>query len=89
MAVMIWLAAFPTLTVLQLLLKGVLAEAPVVLRTLVLATIAVPIVIYGLLPPLLRLRTHVVTRRGAERHAAVATDRNQRSRGSVHLPRSW
>jgi hypothetical protein len=50
--------------VLQLLLRGLLAGAPVVLRTLILATIAVPIVIYGLMPPLQRLRTYMITRWG-------------------------
>jgi hypothetical protein len=33
-----------------------------VLRTLVLATIAVPIVIYGLMPQLHRLRVRILTR---------------------------
>jgi antibiotic biosynthesis monooxygenase (ABM) superfamily enzyme len=62
LAVMIWLAVFPTLTLLQLLLGGVLRDAPAVLRTLVLATLAVPIVVYGLLPPLQRLRRRVLAR---------------------------
>ncbi|MGW7265189.1 hypothetical protein [Streptomyces sp. NPDC054842] len=62
MALMIWLAVFPTLTVLQLLLRGVLDGAPMILRTLVLATIAVPIVIYGLMPPLQRARTRLIGR---------------------------
>jgi antibiotic biosynthesis monooxygenase (ABM) superfamily enzyme len=64
MAVMIWIAVFPTLTVLQLLLGGLLQGAPMVLRTLVLATIAVPIVVYGLMPLLHRLRTRLITARG-------------------------
>jgi antibiotic biosynthesis monooxygenase (ABM) superfamily enzyme len=59
---MIWLAVFPTLTALQLLLRDPLAGAPMILRTLVLATIAVPIVIYGLMPALQRLRVHLITR---------------------------
>ncbi|MFG3423703.1 hypothetical protein ACIBTZ_33665 [Micromonospora sp. NPDC049460] len=63
MALMIWLAVFPTLTVLQLLLGDLLRDTPTVLRTLVLATLAVPIVIYGLLPPLQRLRMYVIGRR--------------------------
>jgi antibiotic biosynthesis monooxygenase (ABM) superfamily enzyme len=62
LALMIWLAVFPTLTVLQLLLRGLLAGAPMVLRTLIMATIAVPIVIYGLMPPLQRLRAYLITR---------------------------
>ncbi|XVS61147.1 hypothetical protein ACQPYE_22885 [Actinosynnema sp. CA-299493] len=63
LALMIWLAVFPTLTALQLLLGDLLAGAPTVLRTLVLATIAVPIVIYGLMPPLQRLRVRLLARR--------------------------
>ncbi|MFD0203414.1 MULTISPECIES: hypothetical protein [Saccharothrix] len=63
LALMIWLAVFPALTVLQLLLGDLLDGTPTVPRTLVLATIAVPIVIYGLMPPLQRLRTRLVTRR--------------------------
>ncbi|XVU21502.1 hypothetical protein ACQPZJ_30040 [Actinoplanes sp. CA-054009] len=63
MALMIWLAVFPTLTGLQLLLGPVLRDAPMVLRTLVLASIAVPIVIYGLMPPLQRLRARALSRR--------------------------
>ena len=60
MAVMIWLAVFPTLTVLNLLLGGLLRDAPSVLRIFVLATVAVPIVIYGLMPQLQRLRVIVL-----------------------------
>jgi antibiotic biosynthesis monooxygenase (ABM) superfamily enzyme len=63
LAVMIWLAVFPTLTVLNLSLKHVLGEAPTVVRTLVLATIAVPIVIYGLMPPLHRVRVLLISGR--------------------------
>ncbi|MEU7876178.1 hypothetical protein [Dactylosporangium sp. NPDC049140] len=56
LAAMIWLAVFPTLTVLNLVLGRWLAPMSPVLRTFVLATIAVPIVIYGLMPQLHRLR---------------------------------
>ena len=63
MAAMIWIAVFPTLTLLNLALGGVLAGAPVVLRTLVLTTIAVPIVIYGLMPSLQRIRAALLRRR--------------------------
>ncbi|XVV16676.1 hypothetical protein ACQP2X_20575 [Actinoplanes sp. CA-131856] len=63
MAVMIWLAVFPTLTALQFLLGPLLRDAPTVLRTLVFASIAVPIVIYGLMPPLQRLRARVLAGR--------------------------
>ncbi|MEV4707705.1 hypothetical protein [Actinoplanes sp. NPDC049316] len=60
LAVMIWLAVFPTLTVLNLVLGDWLSTLTPVLRTLVLATIAVPIVIYGLMPQLHRLRVRLL-----------------------------
>ena len=63
LALMIWVAVFPTLTVLNLVLGDLLAEAPSVLRTFVLATVAVPIVIYGVMPRLQRVRARMVTRR--------------------------
>ena len=62
LALMIWLAVFPTLTALNLILGDWLATLSPVVRTFVLATIAVPIVIYGLMPHLHRARTHLLTR---------------------------
>ena len=62
LALMIWLAVLPTLTVLNLALGGWLATLTRVVRTFVLATIAVPIVIYGLMPQLHRARRRLVTR---------------------------
>ena len=63
LALMIWLAVFPTLVVLNLSLGQVIADLPVVPRTFVLATTAVPIVIYGLMPQLHRLRARLLTSR--------------------------
>jgi antibiotic biosynthesis monooxygenase (ABM) superfamily enzyme len=63
LALMIWLAVFPTLTVLNYLLSDTLAQAPTVVRTLVLATIAVPIVMYGVMPSLHRVRGSLLGRR--------------------------
>ncbi len=59
LAVMIWLCVFPTLTVLNVVLGDWLATMQTVTRTLVLATIAVPIVIYGLMPRLHRAHAHL------------------------------
>jgi len=56
LALMIWLAVFPTLTLLNLALGDWLGTLSPVVRTFVLATVAVPIVIYGLMPQLHRLR---------------------------------
>jgi len=62
LALMIWLAVFPTLTVLNLALGDWLRTLTPILRTFVLATIAVPIVIYGLMPQLHRLRRRLLAR---------------------------
>ena len=50
LAVMIWLAVVPTLVTLNLALSHSRDGLPVVARTFVLAPVAVPIVIYGLMP---------------------------------------
>ena len=63
LAVMIWLAVFPTLTVLNLALGDWLKTLAPVVRTFVLATIAVPIVMYGPMPRLHRLRARILARR--------------------------
>ena len=63
LALMIWLAVFPTLVVLNLSLGQVIADLSVVPRTFILATVAVPIVIYGLMPQLHRLRVQLLTSR--------------------------
>ena len=56
LAIMIWLCVFPTLTALNVTLGDWLAPMSPVVRTFVLATIAVPIVMYGLMPHLHRVR---------------------------------
>ena len=66
LALMIWLAVFPTLVVLNLALGRILGDLPVVPRTFVLATVAVPIVIYGLMPHLHRLRGRLLIRMSHE-----------------------
>ena len=60
LALMIWLAVFPTLPALNLILGDWLASFTPVVRTFVLATVAVPIVIYGLMPHLHRARAHLL-----------------------------
>lgn len=62
LALMIWLAVFPTLTVINLAVGDWLVTLSPVVRTFVLATVAVPIVIYGLMPQLHRLRVRLLTR---------------------------
>ena len=63
LALMIWLCVFPTLTVINLTLSDWLAPMSAVLRTFVLATIAVPIVIYGLMPQLHKIRIRILSTR--------------------------
>lgn len=60
LALMIWLCVFPTLTVINLALGDWLKTFSPILRTLVLTTIAVPIVIYGLMPHLHRVRVRLL-----------------------------
>ena len=62
LALMIWLAVFPTLMLLNLVLGDWLVTMNPVVRTFVLATIAVPIVIYGLMPQLHKARARLLTR---------------------------
>lgn len=62
LALMIWLAVFPTLTALNLAFGNWLGTLSPVVRTFVLATVAVPIVIYGLMPQIHRVRVRIVTR---------------------------
>jgi antibiotic biosynthesis monooxygenase (ABM) superfamily enzyme len=61
LALMIWLCVFPTLTAINLTFADRLGTMSPVLRTFVLATIAVPIVIYGLMPHLHKLRVRLLT----------------------------
>jgi len=62
LALMIWLCVFPTLTAINLAFGDWLRPMPPVLRTFVLATVAVPIVIYGLMPHLHRFRARLLNR---------------------------
>jgi antibiotic biosynthesis monooxygenase (ABM) superfamily enzyme len=62
LALMIWLCVFPTLTAINLLFADWLGTMQPVLRTFVLATAAVPIVIYGMMPQLHRLRAYLLSR---------------------------
>ena len=65
LALMIWLAVLPTLVVLNLTVGASLKGSPVVLRTVVIATLAVPLVIYGLMPHLHRARARLLLRRAS------------------------
>ena len=60
---MVRLVVLPTLTVLNVAMSSVLEDAPIVLRTFNLTTLAVPVVMYGLMPRLHRLRARLLVRR--------------------------
>lgn len=60
LALMIWLCVFPTLAAINLVFGDWLRPMSPVPRTFVLATIAVPIVIYGLMPQLHRARSRLL-----------------------------
>jgi len=77
LAAMIWLCVFPTLTALNLALGDWLATMSAVVRTFVLATIAVPIVIYALMPQLHRARSHLLTAHRGRIHDVDAPDVRQ------------
>ncbi len=72
LALMIWIAVFPTLTVLNLTLGSWFRGMAVVPRTFLLATIAVPIVIYGVMPQLHKLRARLLSRLDANRPTVTA-----------------
>jgi len=55
LALTVWLAVLPTLTVLQFVLGHVLARVPPIVRPPIMATLAVPIVVYAVMPRLARL----------------------------------
>jgi antibiotic biosynthesis monooxygenase (ABM) superfamily enzyme len=65
LALMIWLCVFPTLTAVNLVLGDWLRPMSPVLLTFVHATIAVPIVIYGQMHRLHRLRGRLLAARRA------------------------
>lgn len=60
---MIWLAVFPTLTVLNLVFGQWLVLLHPVLRTFLLSTVTVMIVVYVLMPQFLRVRGRLHSRR--------------------------
>jgi antibiotic biosynthesis monooxygenase (ABM) superfamily enzyme len=62
LAFMIWVAVVPTLTLLNVVLGPHLDDRSVGFRTVVVASVAVPIVIYGVMPHLHRVRFWLLTR---------------------------
>jgi antibiotic biosynthesis monooxygenase (ABM) superfamily enzyme len=61
-AVLVWTAVLPTLTTLQFVLGRALAHLPEILRPVVVATLAVPIVVYVLVPRLQHVAARLARR---------------------------
>lgn len=61
LALMIWIAVFPTPSLINLAFGDWLGTLHPELRTFVVVTVAVPIVIYGIMPYLHRLRARLIT----------------------------
>ncbi|MFD9684600.1 hypothetical protein ACFXPX_01860 [Kitasatospora sp. NPDC059146] len=61
-AVLTWLAVYPTITTAFLLLGPHLGSLPVPLRTLVMTALVVPVVVYALMPLLLKAETRLARR---------------------------
>lgn len=60
MAIMVWLAVFPTIALWQLILGDLLSALAPMLRTLILVTLTVPVVVFVALPRLAKLRARLV-----------------------------
>lgn len=54
-ALMVWLAIYPAITLMQWLIGDVLVQLPIPIRTLVITGILVPLMVFVLLPLLRRL----------------------------------
>ncbi|MFE3506148.1 hypothetical protein [Kitasatospora sp. NPDC059160] len=61
-AVLTWLAVYPTITTAFLVLGPHLGSLPVPLRTLVMTALVVPVVVYALMPLLLKAETRLARR---------------------------
>jgi antibiotic biosynthesis monooxygenase (ABM) superfamily enzyme len=62
-ALLVWIAVLPTLSLLQIVLGRVLVHLPVALRGPMVATFAVPIMVYLLIPRLQKLARWISARR--------------------------
>ena len=54
-AIMVWLAIYPSITIVQMLLGDLLKNLPLALRTLILTGILVPLMVFILLPLLRKI----------------------------------
>ncbi|MEU0007108.1 hypothetical protein ABZ079_23225 [Streptomyces sp. NPDC006314] len=63
-----WLSVFSALTAVQLVIGPSVVHLPLALRNLIVTGLVVPIVVYGLVPALLKVRGGVLRRRATPRH---------------------
>ncbi|MFE4976847.1 hypothetical protein ACFRAR_32685 [Kitasatospora sp. NPDC056651] len=63
-ALLTWLAVYPTITAAFVLLGPHLGRLPLALRTLVMTGLVVPVVVYALLPLLLKAERKLARRLG-------------------------
>ncbi|WP_223660143.1 hypothetical protein [Streptomyces angustmyceticus] len=63
-ALLTWLAVYPCITLAQIALGPALMPLPVALRVLVITGLVVPLVVYVLVPNLLKIRAAVLRRKG-------------------------
>ncbi|MFJ9696343.1 hypothetical protein [Kitasatospora sp. NPDC101183] len=63
-ALITWLAVYPAITTAFALLGPHLARLPLPLRTLVMTALVVPVVVYGLMPLLLKAERRIARRAG-------------------------
>ncbi|MFD5465749.1 hypothetical protein ACFWIQ_23370 [Kitasatospora sp. NPDC127059] len=61
-ALLTWLAVYPTITTAFVLLGPHLGNLPVALRTLVMTALVVPVVVYAVMPLLLKAETKLARR---------------------------
>ncbi|MDL9936881.1 hypothetical protein QSJ18_09030 [Gordonia sp. ABSL1-1] len=61
-ALIIWIAVYPTITVLMLALRPWVSDLPLPLATLVLTGVVVPVAAYGIIPVLLRVAASILGR---------------------------
>lgn len=61
-ALITWLAVYPAITITLGLLGSVTAELPLAVRTLILTAIVVPVVVYALVPALMKANARFTRR---------------------------
>ncbi|MEU8774242.1 hypothetical protein [Streptomyces sp. NPDC048606] len=61
-ALITWLAVYPTITLALALLRPLLGDVPLPVQTLVLTVIAIPVVVYLVVPALMKVNAALAAR---------------------------